>query len=108
MIGRMDQRARMQRPTVTRDATGAALMQWVDYGERWVEEMGPVGRERWTGGQVVAERTTVLRTWWHRDFAHGQTWRLLIGDRTLQVDDVRADPPGRPIWAVFVCHEVVT
>lgn len=70
--GKLDRRVTLQAPTVTKDARGGPVTQWVDQATVWAEVVPLRGREFVETAQVVAGaelkvrmryRTGVLESW---------------------------------------------
>jgi head-tail adaptor len=80
--GKMDTKIRVERPHVTRDAAGAAVIEWRPVCNAWAERIDVSGSERFSASQRLATVTTIWRMWWRGDI--DPTCRIVTRDQDIE------------------------
>jgi SPP1 family predicted phage head-tail adaptor len=81
--GRLDRRATLQRPDITRTAAGDAVTGYTTVAEVWAGKRDLRGREFLEAAATQAEAETLFTIRWRPDVA--PSWRLLTEGRTFDI-----------------------
>ena len=94
----------LQRPVKTEDEVGEEIVTFVDVASVFAEVLAPKGRTYLAARKAHAELTTRVTIRYRDDVE--PTWRVLFGDRVLEIDHV-ADVGGRFRELEMQCREIV-
>jgi SPP1 family predicted phage head-tail adaptor len=83
IAGRMDRRAALQQPGVTRSASGDAPVAYTTVATVWAEKRDVRGREVLAGGATLAEMETTILIRWRGDIR--PSWRVVLEGRNYDI-----------------------
>lgn len=102
--GQRRDRIDLYAPTRPRDDYGSVTDTWVSVATDVAANVrDPVGQNYYAAAQEKLKVAPEVRISWRRDV--GPTWRVIFGDRTLEVVQAQ-DPDGRRKELVLYCKEI--
>lgn len=107
-IGDMKTRARVQKPTETRDAEGGVTRTWATFRKVWCKVIGKGGDEFLHESQMNTKTVHKVFTRWTNGITTGH--RLVIRDKQTGTDRVLnissvVDINEEHVWLVLLCNE---
>jgi SPP1 family predicted phage head-tail adaptor len=103
LIGRLNQRVRLETPTLTPDGQGGHTATWGLLAVVWARVEPLTYRETLQATQVTAVLSTGVTIWYRSDIAANQ--RIRLRDRVLQIESYQ-DPTGLRDELRLLCSEV--
>ncbi|HBR33189.1 MAG TPA: head-tail adaptor protein [Firmicutes bacterium] len=103
IIGRMDKRITLQKPSKTPDGQGGRKKDFEDVATVWAEFRRPKMATEVEAGAVISDMTQEISIRYRTDVKRG--WRVLYGDRSFDVIHPPYDYNREN--TILVCREVV-
>jgi SPP1 family predicted phage head-tail adaptor len=102
--GELRQRITLERPTITRDTSGAEIQTWGTFATVWASKKHKTSREFYAAQKVNAEITDLFTI----RYRAGVTTRMRVSFDGKDYDILGADDPdGRRRELQVLCREVI-
>lgn len=101
--GRLDRRVTLQYPVQSRDANGAAIVEWNNAADVWASKREQTGQRAFAAEEKQALDLVTFRIRWRSDLA--PFWRLTHGDNVFEIIPPLAEL-GRHQFLDLTCRGV--